>query len=218
MPSCQLWVEGRTGPEWGFPDLNDGHASYMVQFLQLAIKNKNYTSTHLSLLYWICRFACMKCESLRGYWTWNQKNCNTYLSCHNFFSPFFCAYIFDTSLLLIVCALKWYIKSLYRHLFLEDISTHARVTQKIDFLIGRKLYSQEPWPQRPKLGVRVAKALSCDRMDSLFYRWTPPSPRYMYSVQKRRTTEICVGGRQNSLESASLKTDRSPPPKSQNPN
>ena len=34
-------------------------------------------------------------------------------------------------MLLIVCALKWYVKSLYRHLFLEDISIHARVTQKI---------------------------------------------------------------------------------------
>ena len=90
------------------------------------------------------------------------------------FFPFFCADIFDTSLLLIVCALKWYIKSLYRHLFLEDISKHAMVTQKWHFLICGKLYSQAPWPQRPKLGVRVAKALSCDRTDSLFSRWTPP--------------------------------------------
>ena len=52
-------------------------------------------------------------------------------SCHNFFPPFFCADTFDTSLLLVVCALRWYVKSLYRHIFLEDISNHARVTQKM---------------------------------------------------------------------------------------
>ena len=34
--------------------------------------------------------------------------------------PFFCADTFDTNLLLIVCALRWYVKCLYRHLFLED--------------------------------------------------------------------------------------------------
>ena len=81
------------------------------------------------------------------------------------FPPFLYTNTFDTSLLLIVCALKWYIKSLYRHLFLEDISNHASVTQKMHFLICGKLYSQVPWPQRPKLGVRVAKALSCDITD-----------------------------------------------------
>ena len=47
------------------------------------------------------------------------------------FPPFFCANTIDTSLLLIVCALRWYVKSLYRHFFLEDISKHASVTQKI---------------------------------------------------------------------------------------
>ena len=60
--------------------------------------------------------------------------------------PFFCANTFDTSLLLIVCALKWYIKSQYRQFFLEDISKYARVTQKLHFLICGKLYSQAPWP------------------------------------------------------------------------
>ena len=99
------------------------------------------------------------------------------------FFPLFCANTFDTSLLLIVCALKWYIKSLYRHLFLEDISNHARVTQKRHFLICGKLYSQAPWPQRPKLGVRVAKGLSCDRMDSLFF---PGEPPLRYRAEKRR--------------------------------
>ena len=46
------------------------------------------------------------------------------------FPPFFCADSFTLSLLLIVCALRWYVKCLYRHLLLEDISKHARVTQK----------------------------------------------------------------------------------------
>ncbi len=120
----------------------------------------------------------------------------------NFF-PFFCADTFDTSLLLTVCALKWYIKSLYRHLFLEDISKNARVTQKWHFLICGKLYSQAPWPQIPKLGVRVANALSCDRTDSLFFSgWIHPPPPPLpprYSVEKRRTTDICMGVRQISV-------------------
>ena len=48
------------------------------------------------------------------------------------FSPFLlCANNYYTSLLLIVCALRWYVKSLYRHFFLEDIAIHARVTQKM---------------------------------------------------------------------------------------
>ena len=57
-------------------------------------------------------------------------------SCHNFPPPpppppFFCADTFITSLLLIVCALRSYVKCLYRHLFLEDTSKHVRVTQKM---------------------------------------------------------------------------------------
>ena len=38
------------------------------------------------------------------------------------------------------------------------------------------LYSQAPWPTRPKLGVWVAKSLSCDRMDWLFFSGEPPPP------------------------------------------
>ena len=34
--------------------------------------------------------------------------------CHNFFSPYFCADNFITSLLLIVWCVRWYVKSLYR--------------------------------------------------------------------------------------------------------
>ena len=105
-------------------------------------------------------------------------------SCHNIFFPFFCANTFYTSLLLIVCALKLYIKSLYRHLFLEDISKHARVTQKKNFLICGKLYRQALWPQRAKLGVRVAKALSCDTAVLFILSGEPPP--LSYSVEKRR--------------------------------
>ena len=91
-----------------------------------------------------------------------------------------------------MCALKWY-KNLYRHIFLEDISKHARVTQKIDFLICGTLYSQTPWPQRPKLGVRVAKGLSCD-ISGFFFGFflgnTPPPP-LRYRAEKRQDHGIC---------------------------
>ena len=49
------------------------------------------------------------------------------------FFLFFCANNYYTSLLLIVSALRWYVKSLYRHFFLEDIAKHARITQKMAF-------------------------------------------------------------------------------------
>ena len=92
-----------------------------------------------------------------------------------------------------MCALKWYIKSLYRHLFLEDISKHARVTQKWHFVICGKLYSQAPWPQLPKLGVWVAKVPSCDRTDSHSFSGEPPPPPPPWDIELRRgrTTEIC---------------------------
>ena len=93
-----------------------------------------------------------------------------------------------------MCALKWYIKSLYRHLFLEDISKHSRVTKKWYFLICGKLYTQAPWPTRPKLGVWVAKALSCDRMDWLFFfplNRPPPSP-WVIVLSRGGITEICL--------------------------
>ena len=46
-------------------------------------------------------------------------------------SPFFCADTFDINVLFIVCALRWYVKCLYRHLFVEDTSKKARVTKMI---------------------------------------------------------------------------------------
>ncbi len=75
--------------------------------------------------------TCHAWSNLRGEYTWNLEIRTYICSCHKFFSPFFCANTFETSLLLIGCALRWYVKSLYRHLFLEDISKHVRVTQKI---------------------------------------------------------------------------------------
>ena len=96
------------------------------------------------------------------------------------FSPFFCANNYYTSLLLIVCALRWYIKSPHRHIFLVDISKHARVTHS---LIYGKDNSKAPWPPRPQIGLRVAKALSCDTDESEFFSGEPP---LSYSVEKRR--------------------------------
>ena len=52
-------------------------------------------------------------------------------SCHNFFPLSSVQILLIPALLLIVCALRWYVKSLYMHLFLEEISKHARVTQKM---------------------------------------------------------------------------------------
>ncbi len=77
----------------------------------------------------------------------------------------------------------WYIKSLYRHLFLVDISKHASVTQKRHFLICGKDNSKAPWPTRPQIGLRVAKALSCDTDESNFFLGEPP---LSYGAEKRR--------------------------------
>ena len=82
-------------------------------------------------------------------------------SCHNL-PPFFCADTFDTSLLFIVCALRWFVKSLYRHLFLEDHAKRQGALKKLHYLICGKLNSNAPWKSDPKIGVWVAKVLSCD--------------------------------------------------------
>ena len=134
----------------------------------------------------------------RGDYTIFPEICIFFCTCHNFPPPFFCANNYYTSLLLIVCALRWYIKSPHRHLFLVDISKHARVTH---FLICGKDNSKEPWPTRPQFGLRVAKALSCDTDESEFFSDEPPPPSY--SVEKRRDhrnlpyahTKNCVGVR-----------------------
>ena len=72
-----------------------------------------------------------------------------------------------------MCALRWYVKSLYKHLFLEDISKHARVTH---FLIYN---SKAPWGTRPQIGVWVANTRSCDidELKKFFFNVNlPPSP------------------------------------------
>ena len=95
-----------------------------------------------------------------------------------------------------MCALRWYIKSLYRHLFLVDISKHASVTQKWHFLMFGRHNSKAPWPTRPQIGLRVAKARSCTISESKFFSGEPP---LSYSVEKRRDHRNCVGLRQISV-------------------
>ena len=108
---------------------------------------------------------------------------NIFVAVITFFS--FCANNYYTSLLLIVCALRWYIKSLYRHLFLVDISKNARVTH---FLICGKDNSKAPWATRPQIGMSVAKARSCDTHESKKnFRWTPPQ----LVVRRGEITEMC---------------------------
>ena len=97
------------------------------------------------------------------------------------FSPFFCANNYYTSLLLIVCALRWYINSLYRHLFLVDISKNARVTH---FLICGKDNSKAPWATRPQIGLSVAKGRSCDTDESK--KFVLVNPHLSYGAEKRR--------------------------------
>ncbi len=84
-------------------------------------------------------------------------------------------------------ALRWYIKSLYRHLFLVDISKHARVTQKLHFLMFGRHNSK---PTRPQIGLRVAKALSRTINESKFFSGETPLPSPSYSVEKRRAKKI----------------------------
>ena len=55
------------------------------------------------------------------------------------------------------------------HLFLEDISKHARVIQKWHFLIGGKHNSKAPRATDPKIGMWVAKARSCDLALKIFF-------------------------------------------------
>ena len=60
------------------------------------------------------------------------------------------------------------------HIFLVDISKHARVSPKKNDLICGKDNSKAPRPTRPQIGLRVAKALSCDTDESEFFSGKPP--------------------------------------------
>ena len=83
-------------------------------------------------------------------------------SCHNFFSLSSVQIFFITSLLLIMCALKWYVKCLYRHLLLEDISKHARITKKWHLPNCNMFNSKAPWGTDSKFVVWLANTLSYD--------------------------------------------------------
>ena len=84
-----------------------------------------------------------------------------------------------------MCALKWYIKSLYRHIFLEDISKHARVTH---FLLFVKPNSHAHWPTCTKRGSNVAKGNSCKMTEVKKNSREPP---LRYRAEKRRDHGIC---------------------------
>ena len=91
--------------------------------------------------------------------TWKLRNWTHFWDVITF-PPLFCTYTFDTSLLLIVCALRWCVKCLYRHLFL---SKHARSLKKWHFLICGKHNSKAPWSYVcHKLGSAIVLvALAC---------------------------------------------------------
>ena len=71
--------------------------------------------------------------------------------------PLFCADTFDTSLLFIVCALRWYVKCLYRRLILEDTSKKARVTQILHLPNCGKNNFKAPWSTDAQIGLWLAK-------------------------------------------------------------
>ena len=72
----------------------------------------------------------LSCTSILGDTVRETSEIWTHMcSRHNFFPFLLCRYFFDNSLLLIMCTLRWYVKYLYRLLFLEDTLKKARVTQ-----------------------------------------------------------------------------------------
>ena len=56
-----------------------------------------------------------------------------------------------------MCALRWYVKCLYRHLFLEDTSEHARVTQKLHYPNCNTYNSKVLWATDPKFVCGLLK-------------------------------------------------------------
>ena len=55
------------------------------------------------------------------------------------------------------------------HLFLEDTSKKARVTQKLHLPNCGKDYSQAPWSTDPKFVLWLAKTLSCDLTETNYF-------------------------------------------------
>ena len=109
-------------------------------------------------------------------------------------SSFFCANNYYTSLLLIVCALSWYEKSLYRHFFLEDIAKHARVTQKMapPPPHEKSTNCQAPWATNTKLPEWIANTLSCD-MTQPYLKRGEVLNRYetLYFKPRQSSRKIC---------------------------
>ena len=73
-----------------------------------------------------------------------------------------------------MCALRWYVKSPYRHLFLEDISKHARVTKKMALPHLEHVNSKTPWATAPKLVLWLANTLNCDITRLNYFYREPP--------------------------------------------
>ena len=102
-----------------------------------------------------------------------------------------------------MCALKCYVKSLYRHLFFEDISKNARVTKKKrHFLICGKVTPRRLDRRAPNSVCGLLKLLAVIVWIDFFSSGKPPPPPPpppSYSVEKRRDHRNCVGGRQISV-------------------
>ena len=89
-----------------------------------------------------------------------------------------------------MCALRWYVKSLYRHFFLKDIAKHARVTQKM--ACPNLEICQPPWATDTKLPVWIANTLSCD-MTQPYLKHGEVLNRYetLYFKPRQSSRKIC---------------------------
>ena len=102
----------------------------MRDHLQSAARNATYSSSDIQNQL-ISILGDIICNAIKGGCYQKPPKFEHIFGAVITFPPFFCANTFDSSLLLTVCALRWCVKSIYRHLFLEDISKHARVTQEM---------------------------------------------------------------------------------------
>ena len=98
------------------------------------------------------------------------KFAHFFCTCHNFFPLSSVQIIIIPAVAYCVC-LRWYVKSLYRHFFLEDIAKHARVILKKWHLPNGKMSnSQAPWATDSKFVLWLANTLSCDMAESYLQR------------------------------------------------
>ncbi len=106
------------------------------------------------------------------------------------FPPFFCTDTFDTNLLLIVCTLKWYVKCLYRHLFLEYTSKHAIALPNL----WQGLF-QGAVSYRPQIGIVASyKPKLWYNGEKLFLTWSIPELRGLEEVTSQILRSFCVAG------------------------